>query len=252
MTDTAHPVQPGPTSIGELLSNAFRMYRGEPMMFILLTAITVIPVGILSAVASNSVTDAETTGRAVAILLTAVVPAILLLPISGAAISVAAVRRLLGNPCGAGASLEPVGARFWALIGALVLATLGITVGLFALIIPGVFLAIFWLFVSQAVVVEGKGVRDALRRSGEIVRGSWWTVFLAYLVISIVAAIARFVLELIGGAAFIPLDGSARTVAVAIWSTLVLLVVEPFLLIAVALLYADRVVRTDGRLDITE
>jgi hypothetical protein len=209
-------------------------------------------VGILSAVASNSVSDAETTGRAVAILLTAVVPAILLLPISGAAISVATVRRLLGNPCGAGASLEPVGARFWALIGALVLATLGITVGLFALIIPGIFLAIFWLFVSQAVVIEGKGVRDALRRSGEIVRGSWWTVFLAYLVISIVAAIARFVLELIGGAAFIPLDGSTRTVAVAIWSTLVLLVVEPFLLIAVALLYADRVVRTDGRLGITE
>jgi hypothetical protein len=252
MTDPAHSVQPGPTSIGELLSNAFRMYRGEPMMFILLTAITVIPVGILSAIASNSVSDAETTGRAVAILLTAVVPAILLLPISGAAISVAAVRRLLGSPSGAGASLEPVGANFWALIGALVLATLGITVGLFALIIPGIFLAIFWLFVSQAVVIEGKGVRDALRRSGEIVRGSWWTVFLAYLVISIVAAIARFVLELIGGAAFLALDGSARTVAVAIWSTLVLLVVEPFLLIAVALLYADRVVRTDGRLDIAE
>ena len=180
------------------------------------------------------------------------VPAVLLLPISGAAISVATVRRLLGDRVGAGASLEPVGARFWPLIGALVLATLGVTVGMFALIIPGIFLAIFWLFASQAVVIEGKSVRDALRRSGEIVRGSWWTVFLAYLVISIVAAIARFVLELIGGAAFLALDGSARTVAVAIWSTLVLLVVEPFLLIAVALLYADRVVRTDGRLNITE
>ncbi|NBP86895.1 MAG: hypothetical protein EBU54_17620 [Mycobacteriaceae bacterium] len=244
-------MQPGPTSIGELLSNAFRMYRREPGLFILLTAITVIPVGILSAIASNSVSDAETTGRAVAILLTAVVPAILLLPISGAAISVATVRRLLGDRVGAGASLEPVGAHFWSLIGALVLATLGVTVGLFALIIPGIFLAVFWLFASQAVVIEGKGVRDALRRSGEIVRGSWWTVFLAYLVISIVAALARFVLELIGGAAFLALDGSGRTVAVAIWSTLVLLVVEPFLLIAVALLYADRVVRTDGRLEVT-
>ncbi len=249
MSDDTHPVQPGPTSIGELLSNAFRMYRNEPMMFILLTAITVIPVGIISAFASNAVSDAETTGRAAAILLTAVVPAVLLLPISGAAISVATVRRLLGDPVGAGASLEPVGAHFWNLIGALVLATLGVTVGMFALIIPGIFLAIFWLFASQAVVVEGKGVRDALRRSGEIVRGSWWTVFLAYLVISIVAAVARFVLELIGGAIFLALDGTARTTAVGIWSTLVLLVVEPFLLIAVALLYADRVVRTDGRLE---
>ena len=89
MSDDTHPVQPGPTSIGELLSNAFRMYRNEPMMFILLTAITVIPVGIISAFASNAVSDAETTGRAAAILLTAVVPAVLLLPISGAAIPIA-------------------------------------------------------------------------------------------------------------------------------------------------------------------
>ena len=251
MTGTAQPTQPEPTTIGELLSNALRMYRREPMLFIILTAITVIPVGILSAIASYGVSDAETTGRAVAILLTAVVPAVLLLPISGAAISVAAVRRLLGDRVGAGQSLEPVGARFWTLIGALVLSTLGITVGLFALIIPGVFLAIFWLFASQAVIIEGKGVRDALRRSGAIVRGSWWTVFFAYLIISIVTAIGRFVLELIGAAVFIALDGAAHTTAVAIWSTLVLLVVEPFLLIAVALLYADRVVRSDGRLDIT-
>ena len=37
-------------------------------------------------------------------------------------------------------------------------------VGLFALIIPGIFLAILWLFAAQAVVIEGTGVRDALRR----------------------------------------------------------------------------------------
>ena len=49
--------------------------------------------------------------------------------------------------------------------------------GLFALVIPGIFLTILWLFAAQAVVVEGHGVRASLRRSGELVRGAWWTVF---------------------------------------------------------------------------
>ena len=44
--------QPGPITFGELLSRAWRMYRAEPLLFLILTAVTVIPVGILSGIAS--------------------------------------------------------------------------------------------------------------------------------------------------------------------------------------------------------
>ena len=48
--------QPGPITFGELLSRAWRMYRAEPLLFLILTAVTVIPVGILSGIASAAAT----------------------------------------------------------------------------------------------------------------------------------------------------------------------------------------------------
>ena len=240
--------QPGPFTFGELLSRAWAMYRREPWLFIALTAVTVVPVGILSAIAGAAARDAPDSTRALAILGIVVIPAILLLPVSGAAVALATVRRLQGAPTGIGAMLERVGIRFWILFAALVLVTLGVIVGLFALVIPGIFLAILWLFAGQAVVIEGKGVTDSLRRSQDLVRGAWWTVFLAFLLIQVVTAVAQLALGIVGAAILSPLDGSALTWGEGIWSTLAQLLVQPFTLIAIALLYADRAIRTDGGL----
>ena len=44
---------------------------------------------------------------------------------------------------------------FTPLFGAVVLAAIGIAVGFLALFIPGVYLAVRWYFVPQAVVIEG-------------------------------------------------------------------------------------------------
>lgn len=240
--------EPGPLTFTELLSRAWAMYRREPWLFLLLTAITVVPVGILSAVAGNAAAGAGDLTRAGAILGIALIPAVLLIPVSGAAVSIATVRRLDGDPIGAGATLERVGVRFWVLFAALVLVTLGVMVGLFALVIPGIFLAILWLFAGQAVVIEGRGITESLRRSQDLVRGAWWTVFLAYLLIQVVTAVAQLALGIIGAAILSVLDGTALAWGEGVWSTITQLLVQPFTLIAIALLYADRVLRVDGRL----
>lgn len=244
MTETP----PSPFTFGELLARAWAMYRREPWLFLALAAVTVIPVGILSAIAGNAASGQSDLTRAGVIIGIALIPAVLLLPVSGAAISVAVVRRLQGDTVGVGASLERVGIRFWILFGALVLVTLGVIVGLFALIIPGIFLAVLWLFAGQAVVIEGTGVTDALRRSQDLVRGSWWTVFVAYLLIQVVSGVAAVALGIVGAAILTPFDGTALAWGEGVWSTLTQLVVQPFTLIAIALLYADRVIRRDGRL----
>ena len=240
--------QPGPFTFGELLTRAWAMYRREPWLFIALTAVTVVPVGILSAVAGAAVTESTDVTRALVVLGIVLIPAVLLLPVSGAAVALATGRRLEGRKTGIGETLERVGVRFWLLFGALVLVTLGVIVGLFALVIPGIFLAILWLFAGQAVVIDGRGITDALRRSQDLVRGAWWTVFLAYLLIQVVTAVAQLALGLVGTAILSPLDGSALTWGAGIWNALVQLAVQPFTLIAIALLYADRVIRTDGGL----
>ena len=48
--------------------------------------------------------------------------------------------------------------------------------GLFALILPGIWLLFRWVFCLQAVVVDGRRNYDALKRSGELVDGTWWRV----------------------------------------------------------------------------
>jgi hypothetical protein len=51
-------------------------------------------------------------------------------------------------------------------------------IGLFLLlIIPGIIFLIYWIFSSYVLYDEKKGIRAALKRSREIVKGRWWMVF---------------------------------------------------------------------------
>lgn len=40
-----------------------------------------------------------------------------------------------------------------------------------------VFVVVAWFFYAQAIMIEGKGPAESLRRSYNLVRGSWWRVF---------------------------------------------------------------------------
>lgn len=88
------------------------------------------------------------------------------------------------------------GARFFAPVLAVVVAyTLAILFGLVLLVIPGVYVFVAWFVVAPAVVIEDKRGGDALRRSHDLVRGSWWRVFAIALVVSAIgfAGSAAFV-----------------------------------------------------------
>ena len=78
---------------------------------------------------------------------------------------------------------------FTPLFFAVLLAAVGIAVGLLALIIPGVYLAVRWFFVPQEVVVEGARGPGALARSGQVVRGFWWRTFGLVIVANLAATI---------------------------------------------------------------
>lgn len=66
------------------------------------------------------------------------------------------------------------GAYFWASI----LVSIGVVLGLVALIIPGIILAIMWHFFGYVIVENpGTGPVDAMRRSAEITRGHRWQLF---------------------------------------------------------------------------
>lgn len=118
-----------------------------------------------------------------------------------------------------------------ALIGAAVLAALGILAGLFLFVIPAVFLAVRWAIVAPVVVVERRGPTGSLGRSWDLVRGHSWTV-LAILLVSYVAV--GLVGAIVGGIVAAPFDDFfGRWLGQVVADSLVV----PFLAIALTLVY---------------
>jgi hypothetical protein len=57
------------------------------------------------------------------------------------------------------------------------LASFGIVLGFFLLIVPGVYLLTIWLLIVPAIMLEGHGVMSSFGRSRELVGGYGWSVF---------------------------------------------------------------------------
>jgi hypothetical protein len=120
--------------------------------------------------------------------------------------------------------------RVWPLLGASILAGLGIAAGLVLLIVPGLILLTWWALIPPAIVLENRGVFESFGRSRELVRGNGWSVFgiliITYLLTSVISGVIR--------AIFTPLpDYLGAYIADVIGGS----IVAPFSALAVTLLY---------------
>jgi hypothetical protein len=86
------------------------------------------------------------------------------------------------------------------LIGAGILAGLGIALGLILLIVPGLILMTIWAVIAPVIVVEHSGVIDAFGRSRELVRDHGWQVFGVIVSVFLIAFVAGIILGIIGAA----------------------------------------------------
>ncbi|HEU5106528.1 MAG TPA: hypothetical protein VFU11_11890 [Solirubrobacterales bacterium] len=68
------------------------------------------------------------------------------------------------------------------LVGVGLIGAIGIFFGTLLLVIPGLYLLVIWAVAAPAVVIERKGVFDALGRSRQLVRGHGWQVLWVMLV----------------------------------------------------------------------
>lgn len=74
-------------------------------------------------------------------------------------------------------------------VGANVVVSAAVTVGFVFLVVPGIFLAISFLFVVFAIGVEDERAIDALRRSWELASGDRWSLLALGLIVGVVTAV---------------------------------------------------------------
>lgn len=95
----------------------------------------------------------------------------------------------------------------WRIIGATVLAMVGILAGFVAVLLPGIYFSVNWSFIDYSIIDENLGVFASLNRGSELVYGRWWAVFRRVFLIGIICfivflAIAGLLVAMGSGAVF--------------------------------------------------
>ncbi len=109
----------------------------------------------------------------------------------------AGAQSYLGRQITAGTAFRQITRRFWPYLGSNLLYVL--IVGLLVITIIGIPFAIYfatrWGFYAQAVLIEETSATNALRRSRELVKGTWWRVFGILFAIFLLAFMIQTILQ---------------------------------------------------------
>jgi hypothetical protein len=129
-----------------------------------------------------------------------------------------------------GAGVSAAMPYLWPVAGASILAGFAIAIGLFLLIVPGLYLITIWAVIIPVIVIERSGMIDSFGRSHQMVRGRGWHVFGTLVLVYII----QFVVDLVLAAIFSALPVALRDgLSTVIAGT----VIAPFLALVVTLIY---------------
>jgi len=178
-----------PRGTSELLNDAVRIYFANFGTVFAIAAAIVVPVQlIVSGIGLEELTSGyRAEANTAEILIPTLVSFLVVVPLIAAA--TIGVLRDLGNGERPrfGRSLQLGLDAFAPVFLAVLLAGVGIAAGLLALIVPGIYIAVRWLFVPQAVVVENARGPSALRTSWALTEGFWWRTFLVVVLANLIA-----------------------------------------------------------------
>ncbi len=183
--------------VGDTLSEVFSIYRGHAGVLIPVAFWLFLVIAILDGVAGDNLS---------LVSLSFLVSIVIATLYKGMVVSL--VRDVQdGRDSSYGELISAATPVLAPLLGAGVLAALGIGLGLLALLVPGLFLLTIWALIAPVIVIERLGVIAAFRRSRELVRGYGWPVFgailTAYLLIIIGALVFGGIAESIAGGPFL-------------------------------------------------
>jgi hypothetical protein len=229
-----------PRTLGEILGGALDYYGRYPLLFMLLAAGVIAPyeLAVLAATGAGPLAAQSHLSAGAQILLVLIDYAVVAPLIS--ALYVHAVT-VIGE--GRRPEASQVAARGLRVLpdvtAAVIVAGLGIGLGIVALIIPGIILALRWSVVAQAAAIDRQGWLPALRRSGELTRGNYWHILGLLLITGLLAG----AVTLAAGALPLGSTSGAASVAVGIVARTI---TASFSALTLAFLYFDLRARASG------
>jgi hypothetical protein len=198
-----------PLEIGDVLDETFRVYKQSFVQMITVMAVVVVPSALLTLIATvlligvgvgatqgafdhlSSEAGMAALGAGIGVVLilvlVAIVTSLAQLVAAGVVVRVAS-NTILGQPTAIGDAYREALGRFWRLLGVgscvsvplmlLVMTCIGIPVA--------VFVGLGWSLVFQAIMLEGEGIFDAMRRSWGLVDGHRWRLLACFVLIGLI------------------------------------------------------------------
>jgi hypothetical protein len=212
------PPGPGamrPRTLGEILSAAFDIYKANLASLITVVAIVVVPLSFVGALVSEAVasssehtvtvlgqTETISDRTFAAVILGSLIGALVAVVISAvlqAAMMRAAALATIGDPVDVQASYRWGFKRFGSVILVALLVGLVVGIGFILLVIPGIIFLTLLSVSIPALVIENRRGTDAMKRSWDLAKTSFWHVLGVIVVAALITGLVSGVVSSIGG-----------------------------------------------------
>ena len=199
-----------PKTLGQILSQAFDIYRANAAKLLTIVAVVVVPLSLIGAIftgvifepevdvrSGQVVVGVEDLGRSfVGYLFVGAIGGLIAILIAAAlqaATARAAALAVIGDPVDVQTSYRYGFRRLGSVILISLLVGVIVAVGFLLLIVPGIIFLVFLSVSIPALIVENRRGTDALGRSWNLVQGEFWhalgVVFVAAILVGIVSGI---------------------------------------------------------------
>jgi hypothetical protein len=226
-------------SVGEIIGDALRCGASHPALFATLTLAVVVPYAVIVRLVEQANLIGGTHHGALAAILLVLIALLLVGPLISA-LHVHAVVELGAQRVPRAREVFARGVRVLPVVAAAqVVAGIATGLGFVVLIVPGLILLAIWAVVAQAAAIENTDWLGALRRSGELTRGSRWHA----LGVVISVGLINGVIERVCGAAV----GSGVSLGALVAGVVVQMITLSFAALTSAMLYYDLRARAAGQ-----
>lgn len=215
-------------SAGEILDTAFQLYRSRWTAMATATALLVLPLLVLQAIAPlTALPLLDQLGN-------------LFFLAASASVVVITAGAYQGEEVDGISAARRVGRRFGSVWGAAIIQGILVMIGFILLIVPGLIFAAWTFAMQQAVMIEGARAGDAFSRSRDLARGH-----LKHILVTGVLATVIVIVAALGIAIPMELLGMG-TRATYIANNLILIAINPITAVVGTVLYFDLRIRKEA------